>query len=101
MSTLVTVKVSGFASELAVATSYLEDHGIQCFIKDELINQAYAVGTSPFGGVKLQVPEEDAEKARLLLVEGGFAKKEDYEPTKSDLWLMQVIEKIQSFFKRS
>ncbi len=94
---LVTIKTSNIPGELSVAQSFLEENGIYCFLKDELTFQVqpYAIG-----GVKLQVREEDALMARQLLVEGGFAKKEDFEIPKSTLKMVKVYEKISSFFKK-
>ncbi|MDR1502632.1 MAG: DUF2007 domain-containing protein [Prevotella sp.] len=95
MSEMITIKTSSIPGELAVAKSYLEDNDIYCFLKDELINQVhpYAVG-----GIKLQVREEDAEQAINLLLEGGFARKEDYEIPGSTLFLVKWYEKITSWF---
>lgn len=95
MGEMITVKTSNIPGELAVAKSYLEDNDIYCFLKDELINQVhpYAVG-----GIKLQVREEDAEEAIKLLLEGGFARKEDYEIPESTLFLVKWYEKIASWF---
>jgi len=98
MSELVTIKVSNYISELSIARSFLEDHGIICFVKDEYINQMYTMNNSAFGGIKLQVPEEDAERAILLLIEGGFAKKEDYEIPESTKRLVKWYEKLSSIF---
>lgn len=97
MSDLVTIKNSDVPTELIIAKTYLEANGIQCFMKDELINQVH-----PFaiGGAKLQVDEEDAMRAAELLIEGGFAKKEDFEIPESTLHMVRIYEKISDFFKR-
>ncbi|HMM03778.1 MULTISPECIES: DUF2007 domain-containing protein [unclassified Dysgonomonas] len=97
MGEMITIKTSNIPGELAVAKSYLEDNDIYCFLKDELINQVhpYAVG-----GIKLQVREEDAKQAINLLLEGGFARKEDFEIPQSTLFLVKWYEKIASWFGR-
>lgn len=97
MNRLVTIKTSNIPGELAVAKSYLESYDLYCYLKDELINQVhpYAVG-----GIKLQVREEDLAKAVQLLIDGGFAKKEDYEVPQSTMKLVKIYEKVTSFFKR-
>ena len=100
MSNLVTVKISEYPAELAVAQTYLESEGILCFIKDELLSQVYPMAAGAWGGAKLQVPEEDVEKAVSLLIEGGFAKKEDYEIPESTMRLVRWHEKIKSFFNK-
>ena len=94
---LITIKTSDIPGEMAVAKTYLEDNEIFCFLKDELINQVH-----PFamGGTKLQVREEDAMRAIELLIEGGFAKKEDYEIPESTLRMVKIYEKVPSFFKK-
>lgn len=99
MSNLVTIKTANLLTELAVAKTYLEDNGIPCFMKDELAGQVYSIGSSALGGIKLQVKEEDCEEAIKLLIEGGFATLEDYEPDKSMLFISRIYEKIASFFK--
>lgn len=97
MSAFVTMMSSDILSELAVAKTYLEDKGIPCLLRDELINQVYAAGKS---GAKLQVAEEDAIRAAEFLIEGGFAKKEDFEIPESTLRMVRIYEKISDFFKR-
>lgn len=100
MNDFVTIKVSDHPAELSVAKSYLEDQGIFCFIKDELISQVYPLASNAFGGAKLQVMEGDEERAIQLLIEGGFAKSEDYAVPETMIQLSKIYEKIASFFKR-
>jgi len=75
---------------VTVATSYnpydlyplkvsLENNGIQCFIKDEHTIQANPLLANAIGGVKLQVLEEDVEKASELLKELGYEDKTEYK----------------------
>ncbi|MFT4222506.1 putative signal transducing protein [Dysgonomonas sp.] len=95
----VTVKTSQDYNHLAVVKTYLEANGIICTFKDEYTSQVYS-HTYAVGGIKLQVQEEDAPKAIELLIEGGFATKEDYEIPESTKQIVRVVEKIQSFFRR-
>jgi len=97
MSNLVTIIASDVQGEIFIAKSYLEDNEIMCFLKDELTNQIHPAG---IGGMKLQVHEEDAIRAAELLVEGGFAKKEDFEVPKSTMRMVRIYEKISNFFKK-
>lgn len=97
MSSLVTIMSSSIANELYIAKTYLEDNGMICFIQDELMNRAYPGAT---GGAKLRIAEEDAIRAAELLVEGGFAKKKDFEIPESTLRMVKIYEKISSFFKK-
>lgn len=78
MPNLITVKISVLVNDLYIAKSYLENYDIPCFIQDENISLVYSIGSAAMGGAKLQVSEENAEKARMLLIRGGFAKPEDY-----------------------
>jgi len=77
MSELITIKTSEFVSELAVAKSYLESEGIPCFIKNEqtAMLMPFFLNSS---GAQLQVLDENAERARELLIEGGFINENDY-----------------------
>jgi len=77
MQNLVTIKIFSYQSELHLVKSFLESEGIECFTENEFINQIYPVGTEAFG-CKLQVAEQDFEKAIQLLIEGGFAKEDDF-----------------------
>lgn len=97
MNELVTIKSSDISTEIAVAKTYLESRGIPCYTKDELLNQVH-----PFaiGGVKLQVHEEDAIRAAEYLIEGGFARKEDFEMPESTLRMVKIYEKISEFFRK-
>ncbi len=97
MDNFVTIRTTNIPGELAVAKTYLESNNIFCILKDELINQVH-----PFamGGIKLQVKEEDAIHAIELLIEGGFAKKEDYDIPESTLRMVRLYEKISSFFNK-
>ena len=67
---LVTVAVSGNPHQIPMIKSFLEEEGIEVFLQDELLNQLYL---SAVGGIRIQVSGADAETARSLLVEGGFA----------------------------
>ncbi|MFV0537610.1 MAG: putative signal transducing protein [Dysgonomonas sp.] len=100
MNDLVTIKTSNIPGEMAVAKSYLEDNEIFCFLKDELINQVHPLASIGVGGIKLQVREEDAQRAAELLIEGGFAKKKDFEIPESTMRLVRIYEKISSFLNK-
>jgi len=45
----------------------LEENGIACFLSDSNIVQLYPMFSSPFGGIKLHIFEENEEKALDLL----------------------------------
>ena len=78
-SSFVTVKIFNNSIDFHVAKSYLESAQIDCFGQNEFINQVYPLAGSTLGEIQLQVPADQAEEAIRLLIEGGFAKPEDYE----------------------
>lgn len=98
MQEFVTVKIFNFQNDLHLAKSFLESEGIECFVQDELINQVYPLGTNALGGIKLQVEESQAEKAVQLLIEGGFAKQEDYNIPKGMEQAGKFIDWLKNIF---
>lgn len=89
---LVTVKIFNNQNDLHLVKSFLESEGIECFVKDELINQVYPIGTDAFG-VKLEVMSSQVEKALALLIENKFAKAEDFEPSKEIQFINKLFNK--------
>lgn len=89
MSPWITILTVSYPQQLWIIRTKLESEGIECFIKDELTVQAYNLYSNAVGGVKLQVLEEDLEKARAILNELGYIKD---EPIKPDL-LTQIEKK--------
>jgi hypothetical protein len=63
---LITVGKFSNNVEAQMAVDQLSFEGIQGFIADEHISSVYNI-TGVFGGVKLQVRESDAERARKIL----------------------------------
>jgi hypothetical protein len=94
MSRLVTIKAFLTPSEGTMIQSFLDTEGIYSFLKDE-----HLVTTAPFfanisGGVKLQVREEDAGRALLLLKEAGYIredKRSAREKLKENLVLILLL----------
>lgn len=71
---LVTIKTFNFPSEVAVVQSFLEMEGITVYMKNYTASQlSYSIGD-----IDMQVAEEDYEKAKVALIEGGFAVAEDF-----------------------
>lgn len=54
-------------SEALIARGLLLANGIDCFLKDELINQIFSPFNPAFGGIKLCVLEHDLAQAQELL----------------------------------
>ena len=92
MEKLVTVRTFTQSIEYEMAKSYLVSFGIECYGQDEILNRDYA---NVNGGVKLQVRSEQAEEAVKLLLDGGYLKAEDFEPSAEMKW----VEKILNHFK--
>jgi len=93
MEELVTVRTFTQSIEFEMAKSYLESFEIDCFGQDEILNRDYA---NVNGGVKLQVRSQQAEQAIKLLIDGGYLKAEDFEPSTEMKW----VEKVLNFFRR-
>jgi hypothetical protein len=70
-----------FPQEASIAQAKLESMGIDSFLQDELTTQVISVYSNALGGAKLQVWKDDAERARHILMEGGFIQAEEI-PTK-------------------
>lgn len=94
MNQLTTIRTFSSSSDLEMVKIYLESFGIECFTQDEIINRAYIANVN--GGAKLQVREEQLEEAIGHLIEGGYLKKEDFEPTPE----FKFIDKILSKFRK-
>ncbi|MEI6554809.1 MAG: DUF2007 domain-containing protein [Paludibacter sp.] len=94
MSELVTIRTFSQSIDFELVKSYLESYGIECFGRDEVNNRAYLANVN--GGIKLEVREDQAEEAVKILIEAGYLKKEDFEPSPEMKWL----EKVLSFFRR-
>ena len=94
MDNLVTIRTFSSSVDFQMVKAYLESLGIECFGRDEVMNRAYLANVN--GGVKLLVEESKAEEAIKLLMEGGYLKPEDFEPSPEMKWAEKVIE----FFRK-
>ena len=75
MQQLTTIKSYLTPIEATMMKQLLDAEGIFCFLKDE-----HLVTTAPFfanisGGIKLQVRDEEAERAIGLLVNAGYLRE--------------------------
>ena len=98
MQELITIKTFNTHADLGVVRSYLEAAGIRCFVADEYINTVNPFYTNASGGIKLQVAEDDAPEAARLLVEGGFATPEDFDPPREMVAVGRALERIKKAF---
>lgn len=100
MQTLVTIKSFLTSAEANMMQSLLDSEGFYSFLKDE-----NSVVTAPYlanaiGGVKLQVREEDVEKAIQILKEAGYFQenKSGAIPSKDNKILITLITIIVVIF---
>ena len=89
MEELVTIRTFSSSKDYQFVKSYLESYGIECYVRDEHNNRAYI--NIPDGGVKLEVRSEQAEETVKLLLEGGYLKAEDFEPTGEIKWVDKLL----------
>ncbi|MGE5698511.1 MAG: DUF2007 domain-containing protein [Deltaproteobacteria bacterium] len=67
----VTVFTTGNSVILAMAKSVLEGAGIRCFVKGEVLQDLFRIGTA-----EIRVGKDDEERAALLLRETNFSQAE-------------------------
>jgi hypothetical protein len=77
---LVTVESYQSLNEANIAKSELAAFGIEAYLKDENAIRLDWLWSNAFGGVKLQVPEEQAAEARELLQAEPAAGDEQEAP---------------------
>ena len=94
MSNLVIIRSFSNSTDYEMAKSYLESYGIQCFGQDEITNRVY-IGNAN-GGAKLQVTAEEEEETVRLLMEAGYLKESDFEPTTAIKWIDNILSKFRN-----
>lgn len=72
---LVTVKIFNYPSDTPIVQSYMTMKGIDVYMKNLVLNQL----SYPIGSIEMQVRQSDYEQAKEALIEGGFAKPEDFK----------------------
>lgn len=68
---LVTIFVANQYPTASIIKDFLEEAGIMVFLQHEMTAQLYG---NAAGGVSIQVPDTEVEKARNLLIEAGYIK---------------------------
>ena len=71
---MITIANLSDLNEALVLKSFLEAEGIAAFLPDEYSLQNDGFGSFAFGGIRIQVPEADHERALALVAE--FKKDE-------------------------
>lgn len=71
----ITVKTFAFPADVTMVQSFMEMRGIETYMKNLVANRlSYSLGD-----IEMQVKSSDYELAKEALIEGGFAKPEDFE----------------------
>jgi hypothetical protein len=91
---LITVLTFSYQHEIAIVRGRLETEGIDCYTQDELTAQVNPLYSNAIGGIKLQVKENDLEKAVELLIEWGYIKEDVSKPNKLFTNLNKFTSKI-------
>ncbi len=73
------VYVATLPQDIYPAKNLLESEGITTFTRDELTAQVNNFYSNAIGGVRLLVHNSELERAREILVEGGYIRPEDYQ----------------------
>lgn len=70
----VTIKTFAFPADVPIVQSFMEMRGINVYFKNLVSNRlAYTIGD-----IEMQVKTSDYENAKAALIEGGFAKPDDF-----------------------
>jgi hypothetical protein len=73
MEQWIVVYTSTHASEVSVLQAFLSLHDIDCRLRDEHTIQAQPFYSTAIGGVKVEVPAEQADRAFALMHEAGYS----------------------------
>lgn len=71
MSELVTIEVYSSVGKAELMRSVLEEQGVTCYLADDQIAAMDWLLMSAVGGVKLQVAQQDVDRAQVLLAEAA------------------------------
>ncbi len=64
---LITLKTFYHSFEAHILKTKLENEGIACCIFDETMMGLYPIFSSPIGGIKLKINEQDLNKVTVLM----------------------------------
>lgn len=74
-----TILTFTYPQEAHIAQGFLESEGVDSILTDELTVQVQNFYSNAIGGVKLQVKQEDIEKASSILKNGGYTGLESWK----------------------
>lgn len=83
MREFVTLMNLTYPADVIAPKGKLESEGIEVFVKDELTVQVHNFYSNAIGGIRLQVPAEDFERAKTILLENGLLEETE---NKDEFW---------------
>ena len=85
------IQIAAFSNEIEMSLirNNLENLGVETFVKDEHVNALKEFSIGGIGGVKILVKQKDYKTAMYYLLEIGYYKTKDFEPT----WLEKFLQK--------
>lgn len=87
----ITVKHFYDSTELSLARAKLEQEGVKTITKDEQASTMLGLEARAIGGTKLQVHEDDYQKASTIMIELGFMDEND---NVQDFFFIDMIDKV-------
>lgn len=99
MESFVTIKIFTNMQALHMAKSYLASQGIDSFEVNELVAQVLPHLNNVNGGAQLKVHPDEVARAVELLIEGGFAAREDFEASPELKSVERLLDKIRALLK--
>jgi putative signal transducing protein len=82
MSEFITIMTFDDLPNCHIVKGRLETEGIKCYVQDEYTIQSKPGVADLYGGIKLQIREDDVEKALQILKEVGYYKEEQQQRSK-------------------
>ena len=83
MREFVTLMNLTYPADVIAPKGKLESEGIEVFVKDQLTVQVHNFYSNAIGGIRLQVPAEDFERAKTILLENGLLEEIE---NKDEFW---------------
>lgn len=103
MDAFVTIKTFTYAHEVGIIPSLLEAEGIKTFLKDEHLVTMDPLRSNAYGGIKLQVPLSEAQRAVHLLLEQGYLTEADIAVREKEadqaMYTITVSKKYEAVYK--
>ncbi len=92
MNNWITIATYEYSQQAHMVKNYLESEGIVVFMKDDMTAQVASYYAHAIGGIKLQVREDDFDRAIEVLEKGGYIKdKSDFKNVE-----VEIVKRDQS-----